>query len=117
MTSINHEFDLSPWPDLCIPLSAAVVGLIPGLGYLALFLCGVLGVVDWVGLLADHFPAWVAPLVIGGLIFSTIVGATSGSEGRCRPGLRACRVVAILLLAVDVPIIVVQLITFFACID
>ncbi len=117
MAIVNHSDDHRSSPDLCISLGAAVAGLIPGFSYLALFFCGVFGLVDWVGLLADRLTVWFAPISISGLMFTMMVGASSGSTGRYQSGIRACVVVSVLLVVLDVPLMLIQLVSLFEYFD
>jgi hypothetical protein len=117
MTSMSHSIDFRSPPDCRFTLGVAVVGLIPGFGYLAIFLCGILGALDSVRLVAERLPTWFAPMAIAGLIFSAIVGLSSGTTCHPRSGLRACAWLAVLLMAVDVPLMLVQLVSFFAYYD
>jgi len=114
MTSMSHSVDFRSPPGCRFALGVAVVGLIPGFGYLVFCLCGILGAIDSVRLAADRLPAWVAPMVIAGLVFSAIGGLSSGTTCQRRPGLRACAWLAVLLMIVDVPLMLVQLVSFFA---
>ena len=117
MTSVDHPIDTKPSPDYRIALGAAIVGLIPGFGYLTLFLCGLIGIIDWVWLLSDRLTVWFVPMAIGGLILSIIVGLSSGSMSHRPPGLRTCAWLAVLLMAVDLPLVLVQLVSLFAYYD
>jgi hypothetical protein len=117
MTSLSHSFDLRSLPGCRFALGLAVVGLIPGFGYLAIFVCGILGALDSVRLAAERLPAWFAPMAIAGLIFSAMVGLSSGTNGDRRFGLRACAWLAVLLMVVDVPLMLVQLASLFAYYD
>ena len=114
MTSMSQAVEFRSPPGGRLALGAAVAGLIPGFGYLVFFLGGILGAIDSVRLAADWLPAWAAPMAITGLIFSAIVGLSIGTTCHRRPGLRACAWLAVLLLAVDVPFMLVQLVAFFA---
>jgi hypothetical protein len=98
-------------------LGAAIVGLIPGTAYLALFFCGVFEAVDWVGLLADRLTAWFAPIAIGGLTLSILAGLSSGAARTGQSEFRACAFLAVLLMVVDVSLMFVQLVCLFVYYD
>lgn len=117
MTSVDHLIDPGSSPYYRIALGAAIVGLVPGFGYLALFLFGLLGVVDWVWLVSARLTAWFAPIAIGGLILSIIVGISSEGTSHRPSGLRGCVLFAMLLLVVDVPLMFVQLVSLFEYYD
>ncbi len=93
------------------------MGLIPGLGYFAIFLGGILGAIDSVQLLAARLPAWFAPFVMGSLMFSAILGLSNGRTCPSRSGLRACALLAISLLVAGVPLLLAQLVSLFTYFD
>ena len=93
-------------------VSLSVVELLPGIAYLFLFLFGILGRIDPVGLCWDVLPAWSAPLVIATLSSSAIGGVVGSTSGHSwSPWVCRCGAVAVVLLVVDVPLVLAQLVT------
>lgn len=119
---MNENFR-NDWPpggtSLCprIPMAIAVLGMIPGAAYLALFLCGIMGLVDWVGLLAGEFTSWLGAGALGGLGLSIAAAASSQNRGRSQRWLNVCLMAAVALLLFSVPLIILQVVSFLEGID
>ena len=72
-----------------------------------------LGIIDSVRLL-EHLPAALAPVTIAGLVGSVVVGLSSEPALSRVAKIRAWTLLAVLLMVVDVPLILVQLVVMFA---